>query len=225
LSRLLGERDRLTGLLRPTRVGVLTAKERESRRHGRTTCRPKCLRLAWAKGDQPGPGQRRYRFCPPVRRSHSSARERARRAASRARSASRCSFAASPLRPACSCLLACSSASAALASSTSAVRIRVDDRRSTLFGVRLSSRPKHSAARSAGSRRIPLPMMAPVARAVPAATLGRVKLRRRSSSGAPACRRREPTAIEYPDLRGLQRGATPCGETLGAPSHWMHLRQ
>lgn len=60
-----------------------------------------------------GPGPAPYGFRPAASSAHSSACERAFRAASRARPAARRSSAASSLRPACSYLSACASASAA----------------------------------------------------------------------------------------------------------------
>jgi hypothetical protein len=67
-----------------------------------------------------------YRFRPAASSSHSSACERAAHAASRARPATRRSRAASSFRFACSCLSACASASAALCSRATAVRLSTD---------------------------------------------------------------------------------------------------
>jgi hypothetical protein len=63
---------------------------------------------------------------PAANSSHSSACERAIRAASRARPATRRSCPASSFRFACSCLSACASASAALCSRVTAVRLSTD---------------------------------------------------------------------------------------------------
>jgi hypothetical protein len=85
---------------------------------------------------------------PAANSSHSSACERAIRAASRARPATRRSCPASSFRFACSCLSACASASAALCSRVTAVRLSTDAGCAARTRV---SRPTRSAAALGGS--------------------------------------------------------------------------
>ena len=103
-----------------------------------------------------------YGFRPAANSSNSPEYERARRAASRARPATRRSSTASSLRPARSYLPACSSASAALSASTSAVRRSTDDKCSALTCACPTTRSAALPAGSTASRSIASAMMAPL---------------------------------------------------------------
>ena len=146
-----------------------------------------------------------YCFRPAARSSHSSACERAIRAASRARPAARRSCAASSFRFACSYLSACASASAALCSSVTAVRLSTDASCAARTRVSPTTRSAAAPGGSTASESIAPTIMASVFRlarsgvrtGISHSTLtlpGDEARRARTAGRAPACRSRNAGA-------------------------------